>query len=198
MPGACKTRLIPALGPEAAAKLAEDLLIGTLERIATADLAEVELWCAPDISHHAFQELAKRHELQLQTQRGADLGERMKAATAAALAANERVLLIGTDCPELDAAYLQQALAALEERPAVLGPADDGGYVLLGLRRAAVTVLAALFAPMPWGSDQVAAITRERMRAAGLEWTELPSLTDIDRPEDLEALITCTSRLQIQ
>lgn len=188
VPGGCKTRLIPALGPEGAARLAEALLIGTLDRIANADLASVELWCAPDIDHPAFQALAGRHKLQLQTQRGADLGERMQAATAAALATTERVLLIGADCPDLDAAYLQQALAALSQRPAVLGPANDGGYVLLGLRQAAAPVLPALFAPMSWGSGQVAAITRERMRAAGLDWTELPSLADIDRPGDLASL----------
>ncbi|WP_462322853.1 TIGR04282 family arsenosugar biosynthesis glycosyltransferase [Halochromatium sp.] len=188
VPGACKTRLIPALGPEGAARLAEALLIDTLDRIATADLAQIELWCAPDISHPLFQALAERHGLSLQTQFGADLGERMLAATAAALASAEPVLLIGTDCPDLDADYLQQALAALARRPAVLGPANDGGYVLLGLRRSTAPVLPALFAPMPWGSDQVAAMTRERMRAAGLEWTELPTLTDIDRPEDLTSI----------
>lgn len=188
LPGACKTRLIPSLGPEGAAKFAEDLLVGTLERIANADLAQVELWCAPDTVHSAFQALAERHKLQLQTQRGSELGARMQAAMTAALSTAEPVLLIGTDCPDLDAAYLQQALAALTDSPAVLGPANDGGYVLLGLKRAAVPALPALFAPMPWGTGQVAANTRERMRAAGLDWTELPSLADIDRPEDLAAI----------
>lgn len=185
LPGACKTRLIPVLGPDGAASIAETLLCDTLERISDQGLAPVELWCAPDISHPAFQKLAERFELQLETQRGADLGERMHSAIAAALVHAEMAVLIGTDCPDLDAEYLRHAFAALIERPAALGPADDGGYVLLGLRREAVPALPALFAPMAWGTDQVAAVTRARMHATGMQWAELPSLADIDRPEDL-------------
>ena len=95
----------------------------------------------------------------------------------------EAVALIGCDCPELDAAYLARAFSALQsvEVDAVLGPAADGGYVLLALRRAEP----ALFAAMPWGGDQVAALTRERMAALGWRWRELPVLRDVDRPPDL-------------
>jgi len=189
VPGSCKTRLIPALGASGAAKLAATLLQDTIERAAGAQLAPIELWCAPDATHPVFQALAARFDLRLASQRGVDLGERMQKAAASGLAQSERVLLIGTDCPGLDADYLQQALLALAEQPAVLGPADDGGYVLLGLRREAISALPALFATMAWGSDRVAAITRERLRAAGLSWTELSSLADIDRPEDLGRLV---------
>lgn len=183
--GACKTRLIPALGPEGAARLAEALLWDTLERISEAGLAPVDLWCAPDATAPIFNALAERFRLQLKTQRGCDLGARMQGAMAATLAHAEKTVLMGTDCPGLDADYLQQALIALAKRPVVLGPADDGGYVLMGLRREALPCLPALFAAMPWGTDQVAALTRARMRAAKLEWAELASLADIDRPEDL-------------
>jgi glycosyltransferase A (GT-A) superfamily protein (DUF2064 family) len=71
---------------------------------------------------------------------------------------------------------------------AVLGPAEDGGYVLLGLRREALPALPALFSDIPWGSGQVAAITRQRLQDAGLVWTELKRLADIDNPEDLDRL----------
>jgi glycosyltransferase A (GT-A) superfamily protein (DUF2064 family) len=91
------------------------------------------------------------------------------------------VVLIGTDCPPLDGDYLARALAAMADRDAVLGPAEDGGYVLLGLWRAAPE----LFADMPWGTDRVAALTRQRMAALGWRWAELPMLWDLDRPEDL-------------
>ncbi|MBK5931394.1 TIGR04282 family arsenosugar biosynthesis glycosyltransferase [Halochromatium salexigens] len=185
VPGACKTRLIPALGAEGAARLAETLLRETLERVASARLAPIELWCAPDATHPVFSALAERVGLQLETQRGSDLGARMQTATAGALVTSERAVLIGTDCPALDADYLRQALSALNNQPAVLGPADDGGYVLLGLRRDAAPALPALFASMPWGSDRIAAITRARMREAHVDWVELPSLADIDRPEDV-------------
>jgi rSAM/selenodomain-associated transferase 1 len=188
VPGLCKTRLIPALGAAGAAQLAERLLLETLERFSGARLAPIELWCSPDPGHPLFQSAATRFQLPLRTQQGADLGARMQQAAATALRYSEQVLLVGCDCPELDGHYLQQALLALAERPAVLGPAADGGYVLLGLRRDALGALPSLFAPMAWGTDQVAAITRERLRGAGLAWTELAGLRDIDRPEDLPHL----------
>lgn len=185
VPGVCKTRLIPALGAAAAAQLGERLLLDTLERISGARLAPIELWCSPDTDHPVFASCAQDFHVRLATQQGADLGARMQRAAAATLADAERAVLLGCDCPGLDVDYLRQALVALAERPAVLGPADDGGYVLLGLRRDALEALPSLFAPMAWGTDQVAAITRERLRSAGLAWTELASLPDIDRPEDL-------------
>jgi hypothetical protein len=185
VPGACKTRLIPILGREGAARLAGELLNSAVERACQTRLAPVELWCAPDTSHSLFRQLAGRYPLSLQAQRGTDLGERMGGALRVALASAERAVLIGTDCPDLDAAYLEHALDALGEVPVVLGPAADGGYVLLGVNRDAAAALDALFAVMPWGSDSVAAKTRERIRAAGLRWAELATLVDIDRPEDL-------------
>ncbi|MCF8002878.1 MAG: TIGR04282 family arsenosugar biosynthesis glycosyltransferase [Chromatiaceae bacterium] len=188
VPGQCKTRLIPALGAEGAAQLAEALLCHTLERVTNARLAPVELWCAPEMTHPLFLQLAERLQLCLQVQRGPDLGARLQAAAASALGRAEQVLLIGTDCPDLDASYLQQALQALTKQRAVLGPAEDGGYVLLGLRREALSALSLLLTKMPWGTAQVAQITRERMRDAGLAWTELASLADIDQPEDLALL----------
>lgn len=185
VPGACKTRLIPALGDLGAARLAQALLSTTVAHAREAGLAPVELWCAPDTHHPLFRQLADRDRLELRTQRGADLGERMQAALSATLATAERAVLIGTDCPMLDACYLERALSALDDVPVVLGPADDGGYVLLGVGRAAAGALPRLFAAVSWGSDRVAAQTRERLTAAGLSWAELPTLTDIDRPDDL-------------
>jgi hypothetical protein len=76
-------------------------------------------------------------------------------------------------------------MEALKEHEAVLGPAQDGGYVLLGLKRA----VGGLFRDMPWGGDRVAAITRDRMAAGGWKWAELPILWDLDRPDDLERML---------
>jgi glycosyltransferase A (GT-A) superfamily protein (DUF2064 family) len=95
------------------------------------------------------------------------------------------VLLIGTDCPALDVAALRAAAAALEAGDdAVLVPAEDGGYVLVGLARP----VAALFDRIAWGSDRVMRESRERLRAAGLRWRELAPSWDVDRPEDLARL----------
>lgn len=190
VPGACKTRLIPALGEQGAAAFAERLLRDTLTRLSAARLAPLELRCAPDCTHPVFTALAARLPIRLAAQRGGDLGERMGDAVAETLGEAEMAVLLGTDCPRLDARYLARALAALSGQDAVLGPASDGGYVLLGLRRSSrcgPPERDALFRAMPWGSERVAARTRERLRLHGLRWAELPALTDIDRPEDLGA-----------
>jgi uncharacterized protein len=179
--GRVKTRLIPALGPQGAADLHARLLADTVARLAPAGPAPVELWCAPDPARVPFAELANRYLLPLYAQRGADLGERMFDAAADALARSGAVVLVGTDCPPLGKAYLMRALAVLQGADAVLGPAEDGGYVLLGLKQAAPE----LFSDIPWGTDRVAAITRDRMDALGWEWAELPALWDLDRPDDL-------------
>lgn len=184
MPGACKTRLMPALGAEGAAALHRELLEGTLARLAPAGIAPLALWCAPDAQHPVFRASARRFGLSLHIQQGGDLGERLLYAATDALAQAEAVVLIGCDCPGLGPAQVTSALAALLESPqqdAVLGPADDGGYVLLGLRLPAPE----LFTDIPWGGDRVAAVTRARMAGLGWRWQELASLPDLDRPEDL-------------
>ncbi len=183
MPGYVKTRLIPALGAEGAALLYMRLLQQSVELVMAADLSPVQLWSAPDSTHAFFQQLASQYDLRLCDQSGADLGERMCGAADRALKESDAVLLIGADCPLLSAAHLAQALQWLMDgEDAVLGPAEDGGYVLLGLRQNS----AALFEDMSWGGDQVLEITRRRLAGLGWHWQELEPLWDIDRPVDLE------------
>jgi rSAM/selenodomain-associated transferase 1 len=146
----------------------------------------VELWCAPDADHPLFRRLTARFALRAEVQRGDDLGARMLHAATSALANADAVVLIGTDCPDLGPEYLEQALTLLGEHAVVLGPADDGGYVMLGIGKVCGRALPRLFEAMPWGSDRIAAITRQRLEASGMRWAELPSLADLDRPEDLE------------
>ncbi|HET7401984.1 MAG TPA: DUF2064 domain-containing protein [Usitatibacter sp.] len=99
-------------------------------------------------------------------------------------ARGERVLLIGSDCPAITPAHLAEAAAALPEHDAVFTPAEDGGYVLVGLARA----LPQAFEHVAWGSDAVMAATRERLAAAGARWHEMPPLWDVDRPDDYHRL----------
>lgn len=181
IPGQVKTRLIPALGPAGAAELACDLLDRLVRRLSGARLAPVELWCSPHPEHPLFRDLAESAGVALRTQRGEDLGARLSAAAEDALGRAGAVLLVGADIPELDADYCASALEALADSDAVLGPAEDGGYVLLGLKAPAPP----LFADMPWGGDCVAAITRRRIASLGWRCPELPTLWDLDRPEDL-------------
>jgi rSAM/selenodomain-associated transferase 1 len=184
LPGLAKTRLAPALGPQGAAALAERLLCHALEQAVAADVGPVQLCATPDASHPLFARLAQTHGVALAGQGDGDLGERMHRALALALQRHDAALLIGSDMPALDAQVLRDAARALQAHDAVFVPALDGGYGLVGLRRADARV----FAGIDWSTPQVMAQTRERLRGAGLVWAELPPLADIDTPADLAHL----------
>lgn len=182
IPGEVKTRLIPSLGPDGAAALHARLVRRTVALAAAAGDRPVELWSTPDTRHSLFQALAVEYALDLRQQQGRDLGERMHHALGSALARCSRALLIGTDCPELVTGDLRDADAILAQgSDVVLGPAADGGYVLIGLTRPSPT----LFTAMPWGGSAVLESTRKRMLGLGLCWRELEVRHDLDRPEDL-------------
>ena len=182
--GLAKTRLIPALGAEGAAKLAQRLLQNTLAQALAADLGPVELCITPDRNAPCWQPWADDGRIELCQQVSGDLGQRMAAAATRGLAQGTPVLLIGTDCPRLDSAQLRTMARALNTQDACLCPVRDGGYALLGLRRFAP----ALFREIPWSTDQVAELTRQRLRQLGWRWQESAPLWDLDEPEDLALL----------
>lgn len=184
-PGQVKTRLAPLLGEAGAA----EFLAGEIRRLAAclhaAALAPVEVWAGGDADHPLFRELKADFGWRIHRQPDGDLGERMRVAAKFALLESGNVLLIGADCPQMGEAYLRMALQALENRcGAVIGPAQDGGYVLLGLRE----VHPSLFRKMDWSTPQVLPETRTRLRELGWLWQELPTLRDVDTPEDYLAL----------
>ena len=181
VPGLAKTRLAPALGEVGAAALAERMLRHALAQAVAADVGPVELCAAPDASHPALQAAAAEHGVRLTEQGTGDLGLRMHRAFARSLMHHGGVLLIGTDAPSLDAGALRQAASALQDHDAVFVPALDGGYALVGQRRADPR----WFTDMRWSHDRVMQDTRERLRAAGVRWAELPAVADIDEPADL-------------
>lgn len=181
-PGYAKTRLIPVLGARGAADFYRQLLESTVEMAARKQLAPLECCCTPNLRHPVFGALSARHAMTLTLQTGADLGARMQNAAHRALARCRYVLLIGGDCPALEPRHLQRALDWLQQgEDAVLAPAEDGGYVLLGIKRAEP----ALFQNMPWGGNRVLELTRQRLQGLDWRWRELEMLWDIDRPEDL-------------
>ncbi len=183
--GHAKTRLIPALGAAGAARLQARLVWDTLARATRTALCPVTLWCDPSVDEPFFARCREAFGTSLEAQPAGDIGERMSVALESALAGADRAVLIGTDCPGLSPAALAGALEALGSgADAVLGPAADGGYVLIGLRRAD----RALFEGMPWGGPRVLEETRRRLRALGWTWRELEPLRDIDRPRDLAGL----------
>ncbi len=184
--GKVKTRLIPALGAKGAAALHRRLTRQALTAAVESKLGAVILFCAPDTRHSFFRRLKSEFGVPLRSQQGIDLGERMHHAMAFALSRHRAALLIGSDCAEIDPAYLHRAAARLNSGDAsiVLGPAMDGGYVLIGASR----LDCRLFHRVPWGTGRVLAVTRSRLRELGWRWDELATLGDVDRPEDLARL----------
>jgi rSAM/selenodomain-associated transferase 1 len=178
LPGLAKTRLIPALGAGGAAALQARLIERAVATAYASAIGAITLWCAPDENHPLFADMQKKHGVALARQPDADLGARMHAAVAAA---NGPALIIGSDCPALTVVHLHEAAMALHDHDAVLIPAEDGGYVLIGLRQACEPV----FREMEWSTRTVMAETRNRMRSLKMSWRELAPLWDVDTPEDL-------------
>lgn len=179
--GEVKTRLIPHLGAAGACELHCELTRWTCGQLLASELGPVELAVAGGIDHPLFDNCRAQGVNRIYAQQGADLGQRMYHALHAGLARAACVILVGSDCPGIDPEYLQQAVLALCSASVVLGPAADGGYVLIGARR----ISEAVFSGIPWGTELVFAKTVQALDAARLDWVALPVLTDIDRPSDL-------------
>lgn len=179
VPGEVKTRLGASIGYDHATKVYEELLAYTrtqTEKVA-ADKAvfygneypDEDLWSAVNYSRHP--------------QKGPDLGERMANAFAWAFVfgAYKRVVIIGSDCAELTHELLNEAFEKLKQYDAVIGPAKDGGYYLLGLKE----VFAPVFMDKEWSTETVLAATLRDLEGAGKSIYQLPVLADIDTVEDL-------------
>ncbi|MEM1113812.1 MAG: TIGR04282 family arsenosugar biosynthesis glycosyltransferase [Pseudomonadota bacterium] len=183
VPGRVKTRLQPALGPEQACDVHRDLVTWTADQLLASGLGVVELWVAGEADDPLFQMLLARGVAALRIQEGEDLGARMCAALRDGCGRASGALLVGSDCPGIDAAYLAMAAASIKGADLVLGPAEDGGFVLIGGRKAPPP---ALFDDTIWGSSSVLDSTLKRAAQLGLDVSLLPCLRDIDRLEDLD------------
>jgi len=184
--GRVKTRLVPGLSPAQAADLYARMLTAALRAACLSRLGPVYLWHAPTEAPRRLQALSTSCGVPLCVQAGGDLGARMHTALCEAIARHGAAVLMGSDCPGLDAARLRAAARVLEgDAPAVFIPAVDGGYVLVGFTQAPPF---SLFEDVPWGTSRVMAVTRDRLRALGWRWRELPPLRDVDRVQDLDLL----------
>ena len=182
IPGFAKTRLIPALGADGAAAFASRLIEHAVATACEAGIGPVTLWAAPVETVAAFESMRARFGIALARQPDGDLGARMLTALATGQGAT---LVIGTDCPALTADHLRAAADALRGgSDVVVCPVEDGGYVLIGTRKAEP----ALFSAMPWSTAEVMAETRRRLNALGLVWQEPMTLWDVDGPADLDRL----------
>jgi rSAM/selenodomain-associated transferase 1 len=184
IPGRAKTRLIPRLGAWGAARL-QRRLIGCALRTARMARGAVELHGTPRARSALFLQYEKSLAIKLRSQRGADLGERMYNAFAAALRHHRAVILIGSDCPALRPQDLRLAARWLRGScDAVLAPAEDGGYALIALRK----VSREIFEGIAWSGPDVCSETVKKLSALGYRWRALRTVWDVDRPEDLERL----------
>jgi rSAM/selenodomain-associated transferase 1 len=191
VPGAVKTRLIPAIGKHNATVLHAAMVTHSVALAAQNANHHVQLWCTPDTTHSLFIRLRKNYPLTLHVQKGQDLGQRMQYAFEQTLKEFDAALIVGTDCPTITVELLDQALQALyKDKDAVIAPAVDGGYVLLGLKK----VYVELFTRIAWGTDQVFAQTQQRLNRLPLTWQLLDTQWDVDRSEDLQRLAKDKSR----
>ncbi len=182
VPGRAKTRLVPALGAEAAARLHRRMTEEAVQA-ARALRATVTVCCtgAPRRAFRAWLGPGPGYE----PQASGPLGRRLRFAFESAFRRGAmRAVAAGCDVPGLTPGLLRRAFDALGEKDAVLGPAADGGYYLIGM----ASPHPALFEGVDWGTGRVAAQTRDALRRAGLPWAELPEHADVDRPEDLAHL----------
>jgi len=185
-PGTTKTRLAAALGETGAAAMQKKLTEHTLLQIMHlqqlrpvavcicfegGSWKRMEKWLGPGYNYRE--------------QSGGDLGQRMAAAFATAFREEyKRIVIVGTDCPGLNGGHIAQAFEALQHKDLVLGPAEDGGYYLIGLNHEEIS----LFADVAWGTDAVLAQTVNIAAQKGLTLDLLETLRDVDRPEDLAHL----------
>jgi rSAM/selenodomain-associated transferase 1 len=198
VPGKTKTRMIPALGEQGAADLHSRMAEYTLLNLLTlwcdksleigiyysgGDRALMQNWLNPIISSFCENHSHSRiNPISYHAQIGEDLGKRMQGAFEDGFNHKiEKMIIIGTDCPDLSQNLIEEAFWALNSQDVVLGPANDGGYYLIGLSQS----FPMLFKHIDWGSDRVLAQTKKIIKQENLSVYDLPVLTDVDRPDDL-------------
>ena len=181
--GKVNTRLIADIGVQAATTLQRDLIDQRLSMLTQANLCAVSLMCSPDVQDDYFVHCKALYPISLLAQSGADLGVRMLNAIRPALQQYKYCIVIGTDAPALDEVLIRQAIERLKKEPEVVFvPAEDGGYVLVGLQQP----YEFLFQGISWGSAKVMQQSRSKLIKNGISFDELATCWDIDRFEDYQ------------
>jgi hypothetical protein len=178
--GRVKTRLVPPLTYEQSYALHQAFIEDTLNKISRLPDIKPCLGYYPRGQKHKFNGMLPV-EIDLFCQAGNDLGERMQNALKRYLKQAQQVVIIGADVPSLPEEYIQQAFEQLVSHDIVIGPAEDGGYYLIGSKADPPDI----FSNIPWGTEKVFESTRIRLKQSGCKYAILPSWPDIDRPEDL-------------
>lgn len=181
--GQAKTRLIPALGAEGAAQLQRQMTVQTLSMAQHCQVPLQIRFCGG--SQPQMQDwLGAEFDYQMQGE--GDLGDRMARSFEAGFGAGyDRIVIIGTDCPQIDPDLIREALSELQQKDLVLGVATDGGYYLIGLSR----MIPAIFQDITWSTELVLMQTLAIADRLSVSYHLLRMLSDIDRPEDLVHLV---------
>lgn len=183
-PGVVKTRLLAVLSPKQACTVHEGLVSSCLAAIDSPDW-QTQLW-STDPENNFIRQCRQAQRLSHHLQWGSNLGERMANAVHENLQRHEQVIIVGTDCPQIDHEMINTAINHLRSgKDIVLAPADDGGYVLIGFSTQVGAGVLEVFNNIDWGTEFVLEQTRARIRSSGLDSFELVTCRDIDRPPDL-------------
>ncbi|MGM0768864.1 MAG: TIGR04282 family arsenosugar biosynthesis glycosyltransferase [Pseudomonadota bacterium] len=187
--GRVKTRLMPELGAKGAMEAHIRLSLNVLDNLIASGFP-VQFWwdramkTTPETASQVVDTLAASR-ITTAIQQGENLGQRMEAALANALTGHDKALVVGSDCPSVDPDYVRQAVAALDTSDVVLGPSNDGGYVLIGVRR----VVPGMLDNVNWGTESVLSQTRHRLAGHGLTVSLLAPRWDVDEPEDWQRFL---------
>lgn len=182
--GRVKTRLAAALGEEGALAAHLRLTLTVLANLRATGRPLQFFWdsvvTSPPPAAGTVLAALERHRIPQRIQQGQDLGTRMTRALEQGLREYSQVIIVGSDCPSVDADYIASAVSALSRSDVVLGPSDDGGYVLLGARATHPDMLAGI----TWGTAQVCEATAAQLARSGLSHELLATRWDVDEPED--------------
>lgn len=178
--GKVKTRLAASIGDQAAFD-AYQVLVNFTHQVLSFSQAGKILFYSSFIPDHAEKEFSSDYSFDLQS--GGGLGEKMSTAFKSLFKDNyEKLVVIGTDCAEITTDLIEDAFQSLDDHQVVIGPAQDGGYYLLGMRE----FVPGVFEDIPWSTDQVTSLTKDYLRNNNISFKLLPTLSDVDYVEDWE------------
>ncbi|WP_057936444.1 TIGR04282 family arsenosugar biosynthesis glycosyltransferase [Algoriphagus resistens] len=175
--GKVKTRLAATIGDQSAFE-AYGLLVEYTHKVVSQNEAQKILFFSDHLESN-LTKYPKNYRFELQS--GPDLGKKMSNAFQQLFEQKfDRLVIIGTDCAEITSELISEAFEKLDKHEVVIGPADDGGYYLLGMRR----FIPGLFEGIPWSTDRVTGLTKDYLTQNDIPFALLPTLSDVDVAED--------------
>lgn len=175
--GYCKTRLAKDIGTTQAIQFQKEMIKQVINTVLNINNTTIQLWCSPSSQHAFFNEIHKQYTVGLHNQQGDNLGEIMSNAAQSVSCTSDKIIQIGTDCPYMDEQYICNAMRELnEDINYVIGPANDGGYVLLAMN----TYSKEIYMDIEWGTARVLEKLERNLALNNFAYKKLCNLEDID------------------